>query len=60
MIARWSLKWWPSTRAMVDVCPTEVVDHFGMAYDNAAWLIGLDALTHAGPARLARVSTATC
>jgi triacylglycerol esterase/lipase EstA (alpha/beta hydrolase family) len=42
------------------LCPTEVVDHFGMSYDNAAWLIGLDALTHAGPAKLGRVPTATC
>ena len=46
--------------AVQDLCPTETVDHFGMAYDNAAWLIGLDALTHAGPARLSRVSRATC
>lgn len=46
--------------AVQDLCPTEVVDHFGMAYDNAAWLIGLDALEHRGPARLDRVPTATC
>jgi len=46
--------------AVQDLCPTETVDHFGMAYDNAAWLIGLDALTHPGPAKLDRVSTTTC
>jgi triacylglycerol lipase len=46
--------------AVQDLCPSEVVDHFGMAYDNAAWLIGLDALTHRGPAVLARIPTATC
>ena len=46
--------------AVQDLCPTETVEHFGMAYDNAAWLIGLDALTHAGPAKLGRVSRATC
>jgi triacylglycerol esterase/lipase EstA (alpha/beta hydrolase family) len=43
-----------------DLCPTEVTDHFGMTYSNAAWLVGLDALTHRGPARLARISRATC
>lgn len=43
-----------------DVCPLEVVEHFGMAYDNAAWLIGIDALTHPGPAVLSRISRATC
>lgn len=42
------------------VCPGEVVDHFGMSYDNAAWLAGLDALTHRGPARLQRIDRATC
>ncbi|MQY40178.1 hypothetical protein SRB17_82090 [Streptomyces sp. RB17] len=43
-----------------DLCPAEVVDHFGMSYDNAAWLIGVDALTHAGPADMGRVSRTTC
>lgn len=42
------------------LCPTETVEHFGMAYDHAAWLLGLDALTHPGPARPGRVDTATC
>ena len=37
------------------LCPLEVVEHFGMAHDRAAWLIGLDALTHPGPAVLSRV-----
>lgn len=46
--------------AVQDVCPTETVDHFGMAYDNAAWLIALDALTHRGPARPSRVDRTTC
>ena len=46
--------------AVQDLCPTETVEHSGMAYDNAAWLFGLDALTHTGPAKLSRVSTATC
>jgi triacylglycerol lipase len=36
------------------------VEHFGMAYDNAAWWLGMDAFTHPGPTSLSRVSTATC
>lgn len=43
-----------------DLCPTETVEHFGMAYDNAAWLLGNDALTHTGPTTLSRVDPATC
>jgi len=46
--------------AVQELCPTETVEHFGMAYDNAAWLLGRDALTHPGPASLSRISTATC
>ncbi len=46
--------------AVQDLCPTETVDHFAMAYSNAAWLIGLDALTHKGPAVLQRVDASTC
>ena len=42
------------------LCPLEIVEHLGMAYDNAAWLIGNDALTHPGPAKLSRVSRSTC
>ena len=41
--------------AVQKLCPLEFVEHFGMAYDSAAWLIGLDALTHEGPAVLSRV-----
>jgi triacylglycerol esterase/lipase EstA (alpha/beta hydrolase family) len=46
--------------AVQELCPTETVEHFGMAYDNAAWLLGMEALVHPGPARLSRTSTATC
>ncbi|MEU4695225.1 lipase [Actinoplanes sp. NPDC023714] len=42
------------------VCPGEVVEHFGLAYDNAAYLIGMDALTHPGPAVPARIRTERC
>lgn len=41
-------------------CPLEVVEHLGMSGDNAAWLIGLDALEHDGPAVLSRVDRSTC
>ncbi|AEV86589.1 lipase [Actinoplanes sp. SE50] len=46
--------------AVQDLCPLETVEHFGMAYDNAAWLLAMDAFDHPGPARLSRVSRATC
>jgi pimeloyl-ACP methyl ester carboxylesterase len=49
-----------SNLAVQDLCPLETVEHFGMAYDNAAWLLGMDAIRHPGPARLSRVSRATC
>ncbi|MBB2946709.1 pimeloyl-ACP methyl ester carboxylesterase [Actinoplanes lutulentus] len=42
------------------ICPAETVEHFGLAYDNAAYLIGQDALTHPGPAQPARIRTARC
>ncbi|MBC7596665.1 MAG: hypothetical protein H7288_22530 [Kineosporiaceae bacterium] len=47
--ANWSWNW---DRAMVHaICPTELVEHFEMAYGKAARLVGIDALTHAGPAK---------
>ncbi|GAA2676049.1 esterase/lipase family protein [Actinoplanes palleronii] len=49
-----------SNIAVQELCPLETVEHFGMAYDNAAWLLGIDAFRHPGPARLSRVSRATC
>ncbi|GIF14852.1 esterase/lipase family protein [Actinoplanes teichomyceticus] len=49
-----------SNIAVQQLCPLEAVEHFGMAYDNAAWLLGMDAIRHPGPARLSRVSRATC
>ncbi|WP_229073364.1 triacylglycerol lipase [Actinoplanes sp. DH11] len=42
------------------ICPAETVEHFGLAYDNAAYLIGIDALTHPGPAQPARVRAERC
>ncbi|MET8148405.1 esterase/lipase family protein [Actinoplanes sp. NPDC049668] len=49
-----------SNIAVQDLCRYETVEHFGMAYDNAAWLLGMDALVHPGPALLHRTSPATC
>jgi triacylglycerol lipase len=43
-----------------DFCPIETVEHFGMAYDNAAYALGIDALTHPGPARPSRADKALC
>ncbi|MEU4560962.1 lipase [Actinoplanes sp. NPDC023936] len=42
------------------ICPGETVEHFGLAYDNAAYLIGMDALTHPGPAQPARIGAGRC
>jgi triacylglycerol lipase len=49
-----------SNIAVQDLCRFETVEHFGMAYDNAAWLLSMDALIHPGPAILPRTSAATC
>lgn len=46
--------------SLQDVCPGSVVDHFRMPTDNAAWTIGLDALTNTGPARVSRISPLAC
>lgn len=43
-----------------DVCSSEVVEHFGMSASQGAWLVGLDALEHAGPARLSRIDRSGC
>jgi triacylglycerol esterase/lipase EstA (alpha/beta hydrolase family) len=43
------------------VCPTDVTEHIGIGiYDNTAYAIALDALTHPGPADPARVSRTAC
>ena len=42
------------------ICPTALAEHFSMSAINAAWLAGLDALVHAGPAVLPRISKSTC
>jgi hypothetical protein len=47
--------------AIQSVCPADVTEHLGIGiYDNTAYALALDALTHPGPADPARVSAATC
>ena len=47
--------------ATQDVCPLNTADHFAIgSYDPVGYAIALDALTHAGPAVLARISRTTC
>jgi triacylglycerol lipase len=41
-------------------CPLRIVNHVRMAYDAVVYAIVLDALTHAGPARLSRISPLVC
>ncbi len=41
-------------------CPGRIVGHVGMVYDAVVYAIVLDALTHAGPARLSRISLWRC
>ena len=46
--------------AIQDLCPGRAVDHAQHAYDAVAWAVGIDALTHDGPADAARFDPATC
>ena len=47
--------------AIQSVCPTDVTEHIGIGtYDDTAWAIALDALTHPGPADPSRVSSSVC
>lgn len=46
--------------AVQDLCPGRVVEHAQQAYDAVAWGVGLDALTHPGPADPARIDRAVC
>ena len=50
-----------SNIAIQDVCPLDVADHIGVgSYDNTAYAIAIDALTHQGPAAAARVGRSVC
>jgi hypothetical protein len=47
--------------AIQSVCPDDVTEHVGVGiYDNTAYQLALDALTHPGPADPARVSPTVC
>jgi hypothetical protein len=47
--------------AIQQVCPDDPTEHIGIGiYDNTAYRIALDALTHSGPADPARVSRTAC
>jgi hypothetical protein len=43
------------------VCPADVTEHLGIGiYDNPAYQLALDALTHPGPANPSRIAATTC
>ena len=47
--------------AIQSVCPADLTEHLGIGiYDNTAYALALDALTHPGPADPARVAATTC
>jgi hypothetical protein len=47
--------------AIQSVCPNDLTEHLGIGiYDNTAYQLALDALTHPGPADPARVAATAC
>jgi hypothetical protein len=47
--------------AIQSVCPADLTEHLGIGiYDNAAYQLALDGLTHPGPAMASRVAATTC
>jgi hypothetical protein len=47
--------------AIQDVCPLDTSEHLAIGtYDNAAYELAIDALTHRGPAKAARIATSSC
>jgi hypothetical protein len=47
--------------AIQSVCPADLTEHLGIGiYDNTAYQLALDALTHPGPADPSRVAATTC
>ncbi len=47
--------------AIQSVCPADLTEHLGIGiYDNTAYQLAVDALTHPGPADPARVAATTC
>ncbi|HUP90971.1 MAG TPA: alpha/beta fold hydrolase [Solimonas sp.] len=49
-----------SNIAVQDLCPGRPVDHVGMMRDGAVFALVMDALTHDGPADVARVDPLAC
>ena len=47
--------------AIQTVCPTDPTEHIGIGiYDNTAYALAVDAITHSGPADPSRVSRTVC
>ena len=47
--------------AIQDVCPADTSEHLAIGtYDNTAYALAIDALTHRGPANPERVAASTC
>jgi hypothetical protein len=47
--------------AIQSVCPADATEHLGVGiYDNTAYQLALDALTHPGPAKPSRLAATTC
>lgn len=47
--------------AIQDVCPADTSEHLAIGtYDNVAYALAIDALTHRGPADPARLGVSTC
>ncbi len=47
--------------AAQSICPLDLSEHIAMGtYDNVAWSVVLDAITHAGAADANRISRAAC
>ena len=49
-----------SNIAVQDVCPGRLTSHIGLLYDTVAYAASVDALTHRGPGRVARLEAALC
>ena len=47
--------------AIQSVCPADLTEHLGIGiYDNTAYALAIDAITHPGPADPSRVGSSTC
>jgi hypothetical protein len=47
--------------AIQDICPADTTEHLGIGtYDNVAYSLAMDALTHDGPADPARIPAGVC